>query len=91
MWKIGPEGESLCLVDEGLPHKFFSYHGEVEKVSSTETLLTHRSEHSEMYARIVKGTFKCPDFFTRELIDILHGIIQTDTSKRYGCLKGHRH
>jgi len=48
----------------------------------------HCKEHSEMYARIVKGNFKCPDFFSKELVDILLSILQTDTSKRYGCLKG---
>jgi len=48
----------------------------------------HCKEHSEMYARIVKGNFKCPDFFTKELCDILNAILQTDTSKRFGCLRG---
>jgi len=48
----------------------------------------HCKEHSEMYARIVKGSFKCPDYFSKELVEILNAILQTDTSKRYGCLKG---
>lgn len=48
----------------------------------------HCKEHSEMYAKIVKGNFKCPDFFSKELVEILNAILQIDTSKRYGCLKG---
>lgn len=48
----------------------------------------HCKEHSEMYSRIVKGNFKCPDFFTKELCDILNAMLQTDTSKRFGCLRG---
>jgi len=48
----------------------------------------HCKEHSEMYSRIVKGNFKCPDFFSKELVEILTAILQTDTSKRFGCLRG---
>ena len=41
-----------------------------------------------MYGKIVKNQWKAPDFFTKELTDLLNSILTTDTSKRFGCLKG---
>jgi len=45
-------------------------------------------DHAEMYGKIVKNQWKAPDFFTKELTDLLNSILTSDTSKRFGCLKG---
>lgn len=47
----------------------------------------YSSEPMQIYDKIVKGQFRCPNHFKDELRDLLKNILQVDLTRRFGNLK----
>ncbi|KAJ8678680.1 hypothetical protein QAD02_014467 [Eretmocerus hayati] len=45
-------------------------------------------EPMKIYEKITSGRYRCPNFFSTELQDLLKNVLQTDLTRRFGNLKG---